>query len=113
MAEACELRAVGYTQASAVMALEKRRLGELETRMYWLEPSKLNASPTLPGLKVGEFTGIPLFVPRLSRKLLSPDHQLTMPEGGGSQGGAASTFKEALLLMTGLPGSAPFMMATE
>src|SRR5206468_2031821 len=47
-------------------------------------PSNLKPGPTIPFVNDAPFNKLPLFVPCTSFAVLSPDHQLTRPDGGGA-----------------------------
>src|SRR5262245_60546579 len=48
-------------------------------------PSKLNACPTMPFEKAAPFINVPSFAPTLSVASPSAGHQLTRPDGAGTQ----------------------------
>src|SRR5207247_3074796 len=50
----------------------------------WLTPSIEKARPTLPVENVAPFIRTPLFVPTVSRALLSARHHATIPGGGAA-----------------------------
>src|SRR5207302_67662 len=76
---------IGFIQASSVSPLVKRRLGRSAIRTWPEEPSKLNARPTTPLVKVTPPYKVPEFESATSLALPSPGHQLIRPEGAGVQ----------------------------
>src|SRR5436309_8565121 len=72
-----------WTQPSIV--IEARcSAGESGISTDWLTPSNEKAWPTLPVENDAPLMSAPLLLPRVSRALLSPRHQATIPAGGGA-----------------------------
>ena len=75
------------------------RVGLSEAEFGILTPSSIPSNrepgPTIPFVNVAPFKSAPGFVPCTSSAVLSPDHQLTRPDGGG--GRAAGVFTGSVL----------------
>src|SRR5438105_4805843 len=71
----------------------------LASGMLTLEPAplKLKPVPTFPAANAAPFNRLPLFALMMSFAFPSPDHQATIPEGGGVHGAIAVTSAAALL----------------
>src|ERR1700739_3003431 len=91
----------GFFHASTVKLprASTLRLGLAGTRTSSFVVVYRNASPTSPGPKLMEPCKMPLLVPMMSLALPSPGHQLTIPEGAGSQEVGELTVSVALALV--------------